>query len=182
MPALVSVTCNPKKRSGDEPEVETVHQAAEPDEPRAAEPPAAGQPCASPLAVAGPLGPVVGPACDTQAAASAADELEERLSTLAGTDLEGMHPLGTAFGGPLSGSPVFMRSVVLQGPPHCYVVLATCTEEAEARFHVTDASTEEERVLAGNRSRFCPPATSSYQVALSSSATAATCAARIYGD
>ena len=179
VPAILSATCNPKKTQP--PGVEPGPVDAATAEP-AGTAPEPVQACPGLSASAGPLGPAVGPACPG-AAADADPELAGSLETLASVHAKGLAPLGPVREVEVVDGGALVRSAVLQGPPHCYVLLVSCTGDANVRLDMapTGASAPSASA-AGPFLRFCPPATGSFDVFASVEKPPATCAARIYGD
>jgi hypothetical protein len=185
LPALLSATCNPKKRAPDRSEEETAFEASRTLEgSQASGDPGTvvAKPCPAPRGAARPLGPLVAPSCP--GAASGADPglaqaIEEGAASLA----PGLAPVGPPFGVRAGPEPGFARSVVLQGPPHCYVIVALCDEGAVPSVHIAGSGTPGHTVTGkGPAARFCPETTASVDVALSVAQGPHDCAARIYGD
>jgi len=95
----------------------------------------------------------------------------------------GLAPLGPASPARIEDGPALVRSAVLQGPPHCYVLVARCEQEASTRLSIAAAGEPAPIVEAGGPAlRFCPEATGSYDVTIAAQGPPLTCAARLYGD
>jgi hypothetical protein len=184
LPALLSATCNPKKRTRDHADTEqTAFEAGkEVDEVPPAKPATKPEPCAPALAHAPPLGPVVGPACPGSPAAAidtVASLIDERASTLAA----GLVALGPAFGGRVGEKPELAGGAVLQGPPHCYTIIALCEGGGPASILARPrAPADGGEPAPGPALTVCPDATSGFDIALSSPDGEKDCGARIYGD
>jgi len=172
--SLISASCDPgnDSRGGRSAPSQTSFALGREDAPvtaKQAEAPA----CPPPVASAPPLGPIVGPSCPAghpPAGAELASAIEGKAADLA----PGLSPLG-----PPRGSPFGTAS--LQGPPHCYVVIALC-ESGSCAVRIAPRSSPASIDAPGPAARFCPPATGAYDVTLVPAAGAGSCAARIYGD
>lgn len=176
LPPLLPATCNPK-RTGPDPAADT----QEPPGPPTPVKPEEASGCPPAEAAAPPLGPVVGPACPGTAPGAdpaIAGEIDEKAGSLAG----GLEPVGDAFGTSVGSEPSILKSAVLQGPPHCYVIVALCKDDAVPSVHLTAAGSDESVVEQGPAVRICPEVTGPFDVALSVEDGEHACAARIYGD
>ena len=181
LPALLSATCNPKKTGPSADSSAAAERAdAQPEAPAADEKQAAPE-CPATAASAPPRGAVVGPACPPSAAGAdptLAGEIEERAGELAA----GLAPAGSAFGGKVSGDPIVLGRAVLQGPPHCYVIVALCAGGAEALVRVAASESQDVEEGSGPSLRVCPEASGPHSIALSAGEGEHVCAARLYGD
>ncbi len=183
LPAILSATCNPKKTQPGA--SDAARAGASPD----ARPAVAGdsadpqvQACPGLAAAAGPLGPAVAPACPG-AAADADPALSKSLGTLAAGHAEGLVPVGPASAVKVTDGPAVLRSAVLQGPPHCYVLVAHCDQGGSVQLSIAAAGRPTPLVESeGPALRICPAATGSYDASVGVETPPATCAGRLYGD
>lgn len=93
-----------------------------------------------------------------------------------------MVPLGPAMGGKAGTEPVTLGSVVLQGPPHCYLIIGACEEEATVVLTLASAGSGATFEAEGETLLACPSSTSVFTLSLSSNEQGASCAGRVYGD
>ncbi len=181
LPAILSATCNPKKTQPGATDASPVKAGAEPVAPIESTDRAV-QACPGLEAAAGPLGPAVAPACPGGAAAPD-PALEKSLGKIAAVHAEAFAPMGPAVAVEVKDAPALLRSAVLQGPPHCYVLVALCQDDEAARLRIEAAGATGPLVEAGGPAlSFCPTVTGSYDVSVTVEKPPATCAARLYGD
>jgi hypothetical protein len=176
LPALLSATCNPKKtRPAADAAVLTVEAVAEPPGP------APAPECPPPEASAPPAGAVVGPACppaQQSADPGLAKQIDEKAQELAA----GLSPVGSAFGGKVASEPLVLGRTVLQGPPHCYVIVVLCADGASAVLRVAAQGSRAVAEGPGPSISVCPAASGPHSIAISTDGGERACAARLYGD
>ncbi|MBW2261418.1 MAG: hypothetical protein JRG91_05530 [Deltaproteobacteria bacterium] len=181
LPAILSATCNPKKT-----QPEGARAAPDAEGPAAEQPvetaPEGVQACPGLVAAAGPLGPAVAPACPGKAAAPDAG-LAQSLEALAAVHAKGLEPMGKASAVSVQDAPAVLRSAVLQGPPHCYVVVVRCEQDGAVQLRIAAAGASEPLVVAeGPAARICPAGTGSFDFSVTAEKPPLACAARLYGD
>jgi hypothetical protein len=180
----MSATCNPKKSTpgpaADAAAPSTDADARPPDPHGAGTSPAAPD-CPLKEASAPPKGAVVGPACPP-ALSSADPDLAKEIEVNAQELAAGFAAMGSAFGGRVSAEPLVLGRAVLQGPPHCYVIVALCKDGATAGLRVVAAGSEKGLVGPGPSLTVCPEASGPYNIAISAAEGEHACAARLYGD